>query len=62
MAVAHRAPERPCQNLVGRACFSLLGAGSAAVKRPSFTLPLPISRCLTNGEHCLFRVPGANYT
>jgi hypothetical protein len=60
MAVAHKAPERPCQNPAGRACFSLLGFESAAVKRPSFTSTRPISRSQTNRRHPPSRVPGAN--
>jgi hypothetical protein len=39
----NEAPEPPCQKPVGRACFSLLGVESAAVKRPSSTATLPIS-------------------
>ncbi len=57
--VAPGVPECPCQNLVGRACVCSLGFESAAVKRPSFMSTVPISRCLSNGEHCFSRVPGA---
>lgn len=39
-----------------------LGFESAKVKRPCSSEALPISRRLTNGSHCLARVPGANWS